>query len=222
MFESSNFLTKPVSLYHRKPQNYRNLQSQEQKLKTIAVLPNSYYRAGEDTQSHAGPADILGEGTILLSWVLCGHLNKYKIFHCFLPILLTGHRCCLSTTAFSQTADVNATSPLSLLCYPFFQVPLYFQWCLFHSTFLSSNFPLGNHSWICLVVFSVEGTTFSAAHGNITAFPSLITAQQLKQASRGNLQALVYKAYGCCPTTSLCSTSSSWKCNHGAVHIFKV
>lgn len=153
--------------------------------------------------------------------VLCGHLNKYKIFHCFLPILLTSHWCFLYI---SQTEDVNATSPLSLLCYPFFQVPFYFYTCFFHTTFLSSTFPLGNHSWSCLVIFSLENTPFSAAHGNITASPSLITPHQLKQASRGNLQALkqTYKAYGCCQTTSLCSISSSWKCNHGTVNIFKV
>lgn len=81
----------------------------------LSFLPNVCYSAGEDTQSHTAPADILVDGIVLLSWVLCGHLNKYKIFHCFLPILLTGCGCCLSTTVISQTADVNAdvnaTSP---------------------------------------------------------------------------------------------------------------
>ncbi|KAI1243330.1 hypothetical protein IHE44_0000925 [Lamprotornis superbus] len=74
-----------------KPQNYRNLQSQEEKLKPLlSFLPNGCYSAAEDTQSHTAPADILGHG------------------------------CSLSTTAISQTADVNATSPLSPLHYPFF------------------------------------------------------------------------------------------------------
>lgn len=123
---------------------------------------------------------------------------------------------------FHRLQMLMSTSQLPLLCYPFFQVPLYFHTCFFHSTFLPSPFPLGNHSWSCLAIFSLKDTPFSAAHKNITAFPSLITPHQLKQVSRANHQALVYKAYGCCQMISLCKISSSWKCNHGAVHIFKV
>lgn len=106
-----NFFTRSVSLYHRKPQNQRNPWTPEQKLKTIAVLPDAVSVLVKPHHLTLPLAEVLGESPALLSWILCGHLNNYQIFYGFLPILLSDHGWCLSTPASSQTVDVNATSP---------------------------------------------------------------------------------------------------------------
>lgn len=199
---SCNWNEVTLGKYHRKPP------TEEQKLKTITVHPDAVSVLMKPYRLTLPPAEVLGEGPVLLSWVLRGHLNTYQIFHWFLHILVPGHGCCLSFSI-SQTVDVNATTPSPLLCYRFFQVSLYLCRCLFYCTFKSSNLPLGNHSWSCLVICSLEDTTFAVTHWKIVAFLSVIPCYQFKEVSKGNLQALVCRICGCCWTTLLCSASSS-------------
>lgn len=181
MFESSNyfcfcfcFFTLSVSLYHNKPQNQRNPQTQEQKLKTVVVLSDS---ASVLVKPHhlrlvASPplAGILGGGLVSLSWVLLGRLNNYLISTSFFP---TFPWCYLSTLSVFQTSGVNVNSPSPLLCY-------HFSRCCFtftdaYPSVSSYRVLLGNYSWRCLTISSLEDTTSALAHGKIAAFLAVIT-----------------------------------------------
>lgn len=90
-----------------------------------------------------------------------------------------------------------ATSPFSLLCYQFFPgapllsdvlLPLYLL--IFHFATGQSQLEMSCH------FFSLEDTPFSSEHGNITAFPPLVTPYQFKLVSRGNQQLLPIRPMG--------------------------